>query len=274
MVQTIGNRASQSTWFTCLRQNTRASLRLFCFPYAGGGSHIFRGWVNSLPDWVELYAANLPGRGNRLRDPLCTNLTQLTQSLAQDIERYLDKRFAFFGHSMGALLSFELCRQLRRARGIEPDYLFVSAHRAPHLKDDSPPAHSLSDTEFLEKLRDLNGTPPEILGNTELIEFMLPILRADFQMLETYSYLPDSRLNCPLEAYGGIEDSETGYEELSAWRDHTTNSSFTLRMFPGDHFFINTSQNSLLHQIARALSQLNVTAAGSESRAGVLVSET
>jgi len=183
---------------------------------------------------------------------------QVTQSLAQGIEGYLDKRFAFFGHSMGALLGFELCRQLRRTCGVEPDYLFVSAHRAPHLKS-AAPVHTLPDSEFLEKLRELNGTPPEILENTELIEFMLPILRADFQLLETYSYLPDFRLNCPLEAYGGLEDSETGYEELSAWREHTSNT-FTLRMFPGDHFFINTARTSLLHQVVRALSLLKAGA--------------
>jgi medium-chain acyl-[acyl-carrier-protein] hydrolase len=255
MVLGMSNGISPSTWFTCLKQNPGASLRLFCFSYAGGAAHVFRPWADSLPDWIELYAANLPGRGNRLREPLYTSLTQLTQSLAQAIECYLDKRFAFFGHSMGALLSFELCRQLRRARGIEPDYLFASAHRAPHLKDPGPAVHRLPDAEFLEKLRELNGTPPEILENTELIEFMLPILRADFQMLETYTYLPDFRLNCPLEAYGGIADKETGHDELSAWRDHTSNS-FAQRMFPGDHFFIHTARESLLHQIVRALGQL------------------
>jgi len=254
-----------------MKQNTQASLRLFCFPYAGGSPHAFRAWTDSLPDWIELYAANLPGRGNRLNEPPYTSLTELTQSLAQNIECYLGKRFAFFGHSMGALLSFELCRQLRRARGIEPDYLFVSGHRAPHLKDIAP-VHNLPDAQFLEKVRELNGTPPEILENTELIEFMLPILRADFQLLETYSYLPDYKLNCPLEAYGGLEDSETGYEQISAWRDHTTNS-FAQRMFPGDHFFINTARQSLLHQVVRALSQLNVTAAGPQSRVGMLWSE-
>jgi medium-chain acyl-[acyl-carrier-protein] hydrolase len=251
----MSNRVSPATWFACLKQNPQASLRLFCFPYAGGGSHIFRAWVDSFPDWVELYAANLPGRGNRVNEPLCTSLMQVTQSLAQNIERYLDKKIAFFGHSMGALLSFELCRQLRRTRGIEPDYLFVSGHRAPHLKDGAP-VHNLPDAEFLEKVRELNGTPPEILENAELIEFMLPILRADFQMLETYSFLPDFRLNCPMEAYGGLEDSETSYEEISAWRDHTSNS-FAQRMFPGDHFFINTARASLLERITRALSQLH-----------------
>ena len=257
----MSNELSPSLWFTCLKQNPRASLRLFCFPYAGGAPHVFRGWADSLPDWIELYAANLPGRGNRLRESPYTSLMQLTRSLAKGFEGYLDKRFAFFGHSMGALLSFELCRKLRRARGIEPEYLFVSALRAPHLKDPEPPVHLLADADFVAKLRDFNGTPPEILGNTELIEFMLPILRADFQMLETYSYLPDFRPNCPLEAYGGLQDRETGREELSAWGHHTSNS-FAVRMFPGDHFYINTARDSLLHQIVRALSQSKAKAAG------------
>jgi medium-chain acyl-[acyl-carrier-protein] hydrolase len=244
-----------------MKQNTRASVRLFCFPYAGGSPLSFRGWADSLPDWVELYAANLPGRGNRLREPSYTSLTELTRALAQGIEQYLDKRFAFFGHSMGALLCFELARLLRRERGIEPACLFVSAHRAPHLRDPSPPVHSLPDAEFLEKLRHLNGTPQEILSNEELMQFMMPILRADFEVLETYSYLPDFPATCPIEAYGGLQDVEAGYEELSAWRDHTSNS-FTLRMFPGDHFFINASRQILLHQITRALSKLDMATAG------------
>lgn len=247
------------TWFTCLKQNTRASLRLFCFPYAGGSAHAFRAWVNDVPDWVELYAANLPGRGARVAEPSYTSLTQLTRALAHGIEPYLDKSFAFFGHSLGALLAFELARRLRRERGLEPAHLFVSAYHAPHLKDRSPPIHDLPDAEFLEQLRKLNGTPPEILSNAELMEFMLPILRADFEVLETYSYLPDFPAGCPLEAYGGLQDPEAGHQELSAWREHTT-GSFALRMFPGDHFFVNTSRQLVLQQMLRALSRSEAAA--------------
>ncbi len=175
-------------WLRSPKPNPQASLRLFCFPYVGGGALIFRTWPNSLPATAEVCPVELPGRGTRLKETPFTRLLPLVQALAQALLPHLDKPFAFFGHSMGALISFELTRQLRRLYGLVPLHLFVSAHRAPQLPDPDPPIHTLPEAEFMEELRCLNGTPKEVLEQPELMELMLPILRADFALCETYIY--------------------------------------------------------------------------------------
>ena len=242
------------SWVTRPKPNPLAHLRLFCFPYAGGGPSIFRTWPDDLPFQIEVCSIRLPGRESRLVESPFTRLSPLVQTLADVLHPYLNMPFAFFGHSMGALISFELARHLRQ-HGLDVMHLFVSGCRAPHIAQSDPPIHQLPEPEFIEKLRLLNGTPEPVLQNAELMRLLMPVLRADFAICETYTYLAESPLDCPISAFGGLQDSRVTHNGLAAWRDQTCRS-FTLRMLPGDHFFLHSARASLLQALARDLKQL------------------
>lgn len=247
------SQTADSVWFAQARSNPQCRLRLFCFPYAGGGSQIFRGWAELLPPSIEVCPVLLPGRGGRMREPPLPRISLLVENIASAIRSYLDKPFAFFGHSMGALIGFELARYLRREEKVEPVHLFASACRAPQISRLEPPTYGLPDSEFLERLRNLNGTPQEVLEHPELMQLMLPLLRMDFEAVETYRYFTESALSCPISIYGGLQDKEIEREDLEAWREQTT-GGFTVRMFDGDHFFIHRAEKSLLGALKRELS--------------------
>jgi medium-chain acyl-[acyl-carrier-protein] hydrolase len=251
----MANATALSNWFLCRKAGAQAIMRLFCFPYAGGSASIFRQWPESLPDTVEVCAVQLPGRGSRLLEPPMTAMPQLIQALAQALLPHLDKPFAFFGHSMGTTISLELARYLRAEFRVEPVHLFVSGSRAPQVRKTEPPNYDLPEAEFLEVLRRLDGTPTEILEHPELMQLMLPVLRADFQLVQTYAYTAAAPLDCPITAYGGLQDKEVDRKRLQAWRSQTT-AQFSLNMIPGDHFFIHTSQPILLASLAQELNQI------------------
>ena len=243
----------KTPWLSCPQPNREAKLRLFCFPYAGGGDHVYRNWADQLPKVVETYLVQLPGRGSRLLEKPFTNLVELSKALAVAIPSYLDKPFVFFGHSMGAMVSFELARQLRRGR-LEATHLFASGCHAPQIPD-SNVLHDLPEPELVKELNRLNGTPKEVLENRELLSIILPTLRADCMMTETYAYINEPPLNCPITVFGGLRDPLVRREELEAWREQT-NASFSLRMLDGDHFFLHTSPLVLLSALSRELHQL------------------
>lgn len=249
------SRSGDNSWVKFPKPNPQAKLRLFCFPYAGGGALSFRAWQDSLPHTVEVCPIELPGRGTRLLEPPFTRLEPLTQEIAHALLPHLDKPFAFFGHSMGGLVSFELARLLCREYGSSPVHLFVSCRRAPQVPDPNPPIHTLPEPEFLEELRRLNGTPEAVLENTELMQLLLPILRADFEVIETYVYAPEPPLECGITAFGGLQDRKVSYDDLEVWREQTSDS-FSVQMLPGDHFFINSSQPLLLQALSRKLHHL------------------
>ncbi|MFL6253976.1 MAG: thioesterase II family protein [Pyrinomonadaceae bacterium] len=251
----MSQQTDAAQWFKSPAPNSRSRVRLFCFPYAGGSAAIFHHWSRSLPHDIEVCPVMLPGRGSRMREPPLTRLSTLVEQLARAIEPYLDKPFAFFGHSMGAFIGFELARSLRRQAGVEPAHLFVSGCRAPQLPDSQPLAYDLPDHEFIEYLRELNGTPEEMLGHPELMALMMPLLRADFEAVSTYVYADDAALSCPISAYGGLRDATTTREDLAPWSELTT-GRFVLRMFDGDHFFIQHAAPLLLATLSRELAQL------------------
>lgn len=240
------------SWIAFRKPNPQARLRLICFPYAGMGASIFRTWPDGLPAEVEICPVELPGRGTRLIETPFTQLPPLVQALAQALAPLLDKPFAFFGHSLGALISFELARQLRRQSGVQPVRLFVSADRAPQIPHRDRPIHALPEEEFLAELRRLNGIPGKVLAEAELMQMLLPVLRADFAVYETYVYSIEPPLTCPISTLGGLQDQRVRRGDLEAWRDQT-NGSFSLRMFPGDHFYWNTTQPLLLQALSQEL---------------------
>ena len=244
-----------SSWISFVKPAPAARLRLFCFPYAGGGAMIFRKWADALPSTVEVAALRPPGREGRLKEKPFTSLAPLVRTIDEVLEPYLDKPFAFFGHSMGAVIGYEWARLLQAERGLEPLHLFVSGRRAPQYPDDDCQTHALPEKEFVEELKRLNGTPREVLDHPELMEMMLPLLRADFSVCGGYEYSPGPPLNCPITAYGGLSDTSVTRATLEGWRQHTT-STFTLRMLEGDHFFLHSSQSLLLRVLSQALHQL------------------
>ena len=244
-----------NSWITCYKPNSKACLRLFCFPHAGGGALSFRSWSNDLPPTVEVCPIELPGRGIRFMETPLTQLDLLVRSLAEAILPYLDKPFVFFGHSMGALLSFELARWLFKAYNITTLHLFISACHAPQIPSAKPPIHSLPEAEFIEEMRRLNGTPKAVLEDREMMQILLPILRADFAVVETYAYTTDLPLKCPITAFGGLSDRVVSCDRLEAWREQTC-ASFTLHMLPGDHFFWQSSEQIFLRIFSRKLYQI------------------
>ena len=239
------------TWLRFHKLNPHARLRLLCFPYAGGSSQIYREWQKALPEHIDVCAIELPGRGQRVGDAPFTRLHKLVTVAAEDLLPIIDRPFALFGHSMGALIAFDLAHRLREKHGIEPVHLMVSSRRAPHVPTDRI-TYNLPEAEFLAELNQLNGTPGEVFKHPELMELLMPLLRADFELIQTYEYLPKPPLNCPLSVFGGSEDDEVSDNKLAAWREYTK-GDFSIQIIPGDHFFINTSRQQLLERVARTL---------------------
>lgn len=246
-----------NAWVTCPMPNPAARLRLFCLPFAGGGASAFRTWGRALSPAIEVCPIQLPGRENRCSEPLHTEAIALAELLASQIQLYADKPFALFGHSMGALLAFELTRVLQRQNAPLPLSLFLAAHRAAHLPSRREPMHALPDVEFIEKLRRFGGFPNEILEHQELLDFLLPTLRADLTLCDLYSYTAGDTLNCPLHLYAGQQDTEVAPEEIEAWSEHTTQTA-SLRVFPSGHFFLREDGDALLQAIAEASAQLRL----------------
>jgi medium-chain acyl-[acyl-carrier-protein] hydrolase len=248
------SKPNANPWVSFFRPNPRARLRLFCFPYAGASSLIYRQWPEELPADVELCAVQLPGRGGRLREPAFRHMPTLVEVLAEALLPLFDRPFAFFGHSMGASIGFELARRLRRVRAPEPVHLFVSGRRAAQIPMTDPPSYQLPEPVFIEELRRLNGTPQEVLEHPEMMQLLLPVLRADFELIQTYTYEPGPPLACPISAFGGLQDFDASRDLLAPWREQTT-GAFSLQLLPGDHFFLHTSRHHLLQLISRELHQ-------------------
>lgn len=246
----IPNATDTHLWFQHWQRKPQTLVRLFCFPYAGGGASIFHQWAENFPSEIEVCPVQLPGRENRLLEQPFTQFPPLVSCLAQVLRPYLDTPYAFFGHSMGALISFELARYLRReGQAGNLVHLFVSGHRAPQEPDQDPPTYHLPEPEFLEELRRLKGTPEEVLQNPELLHLLLPLLRADFSLCETYCYIYERPLSCPISAFGGLQDAEVPTATVPSWQKQT-GGSFRLRFFAGDHFFLHREQAALIHAIS------------------------
>jgi medium-chain acyl-[acyl-carrier-protein] hydrolase len=229
---------------------------LFCVPFAGGGASIYRLWAAQLPS-IEVCPIQLPGREDRYREPAFTSVPAAAAALARELTPYLDKPFAIFGHSMGALVGFEVARALRDANLRAPLALFVAAYPAPQAPLARAPIHQLSDRDFIEEMRRMQGTPAAVLENAELMEFMLPILRADFEACDTYHCAPAAPLDCPFFVYGGADDREVDEAGLNQWRDQTSRP-LALRMLPGNHFFVQSHRDALLTDIADQLATLPI----------------
>lgn len=219
--------------------------RLFCMPYAGGGVAPYRLWFKSLPDDIEVVAVQLPGRESRLRETPLTSIAAMVDVVRPAIDEKLDLPFAIFGHSMGALMAFELTAMLERSGMRAPTRLFVSARRSPEEPDLKSPVHALPEPEFLDALQERYGAIPDaVRKEPELLELLLPVLRADIQAVETYAPTAGARIRCPVHVYGGEGDTHPLPAQLPRWQ-RVVQQPITMRLFPGDHFYLNTQREAL-----------------------------
>ncbi len=245
--------STSKNWFVCPHFNPNAEICLFLFPYAGGGPAAFSKWTVEIPENMEAWIAHYPGRGSRHNEAPIKQISTLVEKLSKAIQPLLDKPFAFFGHSLGGLVAFELVKYLRKNNSLQPATLFISACGAPHLPNLHQPIHALPDAEFLKALEELNGIPSELVNFPEIIEVLLTALRADFEIVESYRYTPNEpTLDIPIIAYGGLNDSRISREQLEGWASQT-NFGFKSIYFPGDHFFINTAKDEIVRSIAREM---------------------
>lgn len=244
--------AGSSPWIIRPKPRSEPSLRLFCFPYAGGNASVFRTWADGFDARVEVCAVQLPGRATRMREAPMTNIECLTDLLSKALSDWLEHPFAFFGHSMGALVAFETVRALRRAGMPGPKHLFISARRAPDIPLSEPPIHNLPAAAFVTRLRELGGTPEEVLADRELLRFVMPTMRADFAVNETYRYYPEPPLDVPLTAFAASDDARATTEQMIGWR-RQTGGPFKSYELCGGHFFINEQRARLLELVQTAL---------------------
>lgn len=242
----------RNPWFHRPRPVERPRVRLWCLPYAGGAATAFHTWPGDLPDDIEVVAIALPGRSFRLREPPYRRMTDLVTALLKEMTPHLRAPYVIFGHSMGAAIGYELCQRLAASGEALPATLLVSGRRAPHVPPRGEPLYRLPDQQFMANLRDFYGTPDEVLRNRELQELVLPALRADLELLETWTSPEYAPLPAPIAAFAGEHDVGVDIADVEAWRQHTS-SSFVLHTIPGDHMFLHGAQAGLLSLVAGAL---------------------
>ncbi|NTF35006.1 thioesterase II family protein [Rhizobium skierniewicense] len=245
----------EGVWITPMPSADRALVRLFCLPYAGGNAALYRDWPKWLGPKVDVCPLHLPGRGRRFREKPLYRVSDIADQAAEALLQHLDRPYALFGHSMGASVAFEIARRLRRHGAPEPGCLFVSGRSAPHLPKEGDNIHALPDDAFIDAVMRLNGSPPEVLKHPDLIDLILPTLRADFEAVETYHLTPEPPLTCPIVALGGREDPDLPATSIEAWRVHST-GTFRHESFPGDHFFIRAQDERFFTILRSELSSL------------------
>jgi medium-chain acyl-[acyl-carrier-protein] hydrolase len=236
-------KAGAGAWLPPRRADEGARVRLFALPYAGGDTAIFAPWIDLLPWEIELCPVQLPGRGRRALEPAYAEIGPLVRALADALLPALGPRFAVFGHSMGALVGFELARELRRRGQPAPCHLLVAGRGAPQLPPRYGPLSHLPDGELLARLHERYGYAAPAPADAdagdlgELLDLMRPTVRADLRVSEGYVHADEPPLDCPITAFGGLADPTVTREELDAWR-HQTRGPFRTRMLPGGHFFL------------------------------------
>ncbi len=253
---------SGSPWVLGSRTNLRSQLRLFCFPYAGGAASAYRLWSGAFSPEVEICPVQLPGRGGRFRETPFRRAPELVSAAADGLRPLMDRPFALFGHSMGAVVAFELARELRRRSWSAPVLLAVSGRQAPPRPSPLPPFGHLPDPEFLREVRGrYDGIPDEVLAEDELLQLVLPSLRADILVLETYPYTLEPPLDCPISCFGGQEDRHVSRDDLDAWAQHTRGGC-TVRTFPGRHFFIDSAREAVWRSLREDLTPWTTASTG------------
>lgn len=236
------NAYSPNPWLVNLRPEETPILRLFCLPHAGGGIPAFRSWLKHLPPGIEIWAVQLPGRGARLKELPYSRVENLVQDLMLAVRPFLDHNYAIFGHSLGAVVGFELARRFWSESLPLPRRLFVAACRAPHLEVAEMPLHSLPDEVIQAELKKLNGTPDEVFEHIDLLRLVMPAIRGDLEAFETYRYPGGEPLPSGITAFAGDHDGRFPVHEVQAW-EQLAGGDFSFHIIKGDHFFIQNAED-------------------------------
>lgn len=245
---------THQSWLGKHSCSVSATQRLFCLPYAGGNATIFREWASRLPEFVDVIPLHPPGRGSRFHEPLLWQMDEIVEQVTAAIAPLLDKPYILFGHSMGASVAYEVARSIAKQIMPAPKCLIVAGRKAPHLPKKRT-IHHLPDEQFLDEIIRMDGTPEVLMEHPEIIDLILPVLRADFTAIETYQSKPDPPLNCRIVALDGSEES--GSEEaVESWRGYTTDS-FRREIVPGGHFFLRGDARRMFEIINEEL-RLNI----------------
>ena len=237
------------------RRAEDVKFRLFCLHHAGAAASMFRYWPDSLPEWVELIAIQMPGREYRFDDPLMTHMDEAVPPISCAISPFLDKPFAFFGHSMGILIGYSVAQELRARGAREPSLLIASGRNAPQFKWKDEGAEKLPDDEFVKAVKHYNGVPEELLNEEALRPIWLPRLRADLTISALYDYVQRPPLNCPIIVMSGDNDPLLTEEGVRGWQDQTTAETRFIR-YKGNHFFLDICEDQVLTEIRAALHTL------------------
>ncbi|GAA4835268.1 thioesterase II family protein [Saccharopolyspora rosea] len=236
-----------SRWIRRFHPRADAEHRLVCFPHAGGSASFFHPLSAGMAPSIEVLAVQYPGRQDRRHEEVLDDITELADHLAEVLLDWTARPLTFFGHSMGATVAFEVARRLER-RGVVPVGLFASARRAPScLRDEA--VHRTSDEELIREIAALDGTPPALLSDEELLRLILPAVRGDYKAAETYRYQPGPDVNCPITAVIGDTDPKVTPAEARAWARHTT-GEFALRVLPGGHFYLREHLSTVIDAIS------------------------
>lgn len=240
-------------WFPPAAPDAPAGIALFCLPHAGASTSAYRGWTRLAQHGIEVVPVQLAGREARFAEPALSSATEIVEQLVGPLIERATGPFAVFGHSMGALLGYELASALTD-RGRPPSHLVVSGLNAPHMPDTGPgPAlHSLPDDELAAHIGRLQGTSPEVLANPELLRLVLPAIRADHAVCETYVHRPRPPLSVPLTVLDGADDPANDPVALRRWAELTT-APTVVREFPGDHFYLHARLDGVLDAVVDAL---------------------
>jgi medium-chain acyl-[acyl-carrier-protein] hydrolase len=257
--------SSASPWLVRFGQRpVGPRLCLYCFPYAGGSAGIYQPWRAKLDPDIDLVAVQMPARGARMVEPAMRDLPEIVQRLTEVVTATAGVRFAFFGHSLGALVAFELTRYLEAHQLPTPVKLIVSGASGPQTSRDLEPLDENDDDKLIQRLSRYKGTPPEILQHRELMRLMGPAIRADFALAGNYVYRAGPQLPMPITVFAGTDDEEVDAEQALAWQRETC-ASFKLHTFDGDHFFIHHQQQAVVARLNAELAP--ITLLNEESRA-------
>ncbi len=236
-----------------LSKNNNEAVKMFCFPFSGASAQSYLPFANLQNAGVNVHALEMPGRGRRFQEEMFGDMSAIVDEAATGLEPFIAARdFVFFGHSLGGLIAFEVARELRRRDKHLPMHFFISGMLAPQIPRKRKTVSDLSDTEFLERVKELEGTPDEILDNPEMLELMIPLLRNDFKIYENYRYADEEQLKCPITAFAGTEDKFVDADDVQKWSEQTA-ILFSKHVFDGGHFYIYSHLEEIFGIINRTL---------------------
>lgn len=243
------------TWLRDWSQSEHVALRVLCLPGAGIAAHTFRRWPRLLPADIGVVAVELPGRGSRVGEPAVHSMEEILRPLSEEVASLADRPLVVFGHSMGATVAAELCRVLGRERGFVPALVIAAASEAPRLTPRKDYSRWLADDGVRDFLRDMGGTPPELLADEDYMRMLIPALRADLTVLTTRPPAEDRPLGCPVRIYLGSSDSGVRPDRAAHWRAES-NGDFATHTFDSGHFFI---QDRVTEVLARLRADIAAT---------------